>query len=138
MAVPKSIEARRFYRCASQRFDEAGVLYGTGYRTGAVYLAGYGVECMLKALILSVTPPSQDQAAVESFRGKAGHRYDILRARYLKKRGASIPRHVGRAFALVETWSTELRYSPAEIKEREAREFLNAAKVIMEWADGRL
>ena len=44
MAVPKSREARLFYRCAKQRFDDAAVLRKAEHTTGAVYLAGYGVD----------------------------------------------------------------------------------------------
>lgn len=138
MPVPQSIEARRFYRCAGRRFDEAGVLHENGYETGAVYLAGYGVECMLKAMILAATPRSEERAVLDSFRGKGGHCYDSLKGQYLEKRGASIPRQANRAFTLVQNWSTDLRCSPAEIDEREARGFLNAVKMIMDWADGRL
>jgi len=41
---------------AKQRFDDALLLLEMGRTTAAVYLAGYSVECMLKALILSAVP----------------------------------------------------------------------------------
>jgi len=66
MAVPSSIEARLFYR-ASQRFDEAQVLLEAVRTTGAVYLAGYGIECILKALILSVFPQARPTLSSELF-----------------------------------------------------------------------
>ena len=50
MAIPRSKESRLFYRCARQRFGEAEILLEAGHPTGAVYLAGYSIECMLKAL----------------------------------------------------------------------------------------
>ena len=49
MAVPHSSEARMFYRCAWQRLDEGELLLTHQMTVAAVYLAGYGVECMLKA-----------------------------------------------------------------------------------------
>ena len=58
MAVPRGKEARLFYRCAKQRSGEARVLQAAFMPTGAVYLAGYSVECILKALIFSVVPLS--------------------------------------------------------------------------------
>lgn len=57
MGVPKSKHARLFYRCALHRRDEAKILRKADPRTtGAVYLAGYSVECILKALILAAAP----------------------------------------------------------------------------------
>ena len=48
-------EVRRFHRAAARRFEEAQFLLTRGnYTTAAVYLAGYAVECMLKALILDL------------------------------------------------------------------------------------
>ena len=138
MAVPGSIEARRYYRCAEHRFEEAEMLLRNGYSTGAVYLAGYGVECMLKALILSSTPRSQEKALLDSFRGKAGHHYDLLKDLYLLRGGAPFPRDVNRAFSLVDGWSTDLRYSPRETERREADAFVDAARRIMGWIDGWL
>jgi hypothetical protein len=45
MALPKPVEARRYYRAAVQRFDDAQLLLEQSRTTGAVYLAGYTVEC---------------------------------------------------------------------------------------------
>jgi hypothetical protein len=57
MSVPKSNEARRFFRAAGARYSEAFfLLENSGFTTAAVYLAGYAVECMLKALVLSHEP----------------------------------------------------------------------------------
>ena len=44
MAIPGYPEARLFYRCAFQRFDDAQVLLRADHTTGAVYLAGYAVD----------------------------------------------------------------------------------------------
>jgi len=138
MAVPTSSEARLFYRCAIQRFDEAQVLLKAVRTTGAVYLAGYGIECILKALILSVVASSRTNFVLQTFRGNRAHDYQWLRDEYRLKGGGSPPREVNRCFTLVDRWSTDLRYSPANLKERDASSFFKAAKVILVWADGRL
>jgi len=44
MATPSSSDARLYYRCGYQRYEEAEVLLNAEYTTGAVYLAGYGIE----------------------------------------------------------------------------------------------
>ena len=50
--MPSDPDARLFYRAADRRLTEAEVLRKAAQTTGAVYLAGYGVECKLKAVIL--------------------------------------------------------------------------------------
>jgi HEPN domain-containing protein len=55
MGLPNSKAARQFWRSSKQRFDDAELLLKAGHTTGAVYLAGYGVECMLKALLVNST-----------------------------------------------------------------------------------
>jgi hypothetical protein len=138
MASPRSKDARLFYRCAFQRYEEAEVLLRARYTTGAVYLAGYTVECILKALILSVVPPGQTSAVLESFRGHRAHDYEWLKLVYRQHGGALPPREVNRNFTLVDRWSTALRYAPGTLKEEDARSFLKAVGAIVGWADGRL
>ena len=76
MALPSSEQARRFYRTAKQRFDDALLLLEMGRTTAAVYLAGYSVECMLKALILSAIPQAQEEEVLRMFRGARAHDYE--------------------------------------------------------------
>lgn len=138
MAMPTASEARQYYRCALQRHEDALILLRAAHNTGAVYLAGYGVECILKALILENLEPLQREAMVLSFRGARAHDYEWLRAQYLMNRGARFPRAITEAFTLVNAWSTELRYVARTLKADEADGFLAAAKQIIDWADGRL
>ena len=58
MAVPRTKEARLFYRCAKQRLVEARVLQKAFMPTGAVYLAGYSVVGMNWPLFVSLKPKS--------------------------------------------------------------------------------
>ncbi len=92
MALPSSIDARLFYRSAFQRYEDAQILFREGRTTGAVYLAGYGVECILKALILSVTAPGNRAAVLADFRGNQGHNYEWLRYQYRLNSGAHFSR----------------------------------------------
>ena len=78
VAMPSSVQARRFYRAAKQRFDDALLLLAMERTTAAVYLAGYSVECMLKALILSAVPQAQEAALLARFRGARAHDYEWL------------------------------------------------------------
>jgi hypothetical protein len=138
MSTPTKQTPRRFYRVAYQRLEEAEVLFEAGYCVGAVYLAGYAVECMLKTLILDSTP-EKDHAAVEAeFRGQRAHQYEWLRDRYAATKAPSLPAEVGQSLAFVRTWETALRYTPGLGDRRDAERFLAEARKILSWADSRI
>jgi hypothetical protein len=138
MPIPASVEARLYYRCAFQRHDDARVLLRADHTTGAVYLAGYGIECILKALVLSDLAPAARSETLNSFRGARAHDYEWLRTQYLQNGGARFPREITRAFTLVNDWSTDMRYLPRTLRAEEADGFLSAAETIIHWVDGRL
>ena len=138
MASPANDTARLFRRAAAARREEAGVLLDAGYGSGAVYLGGYGVECVLKALLISATPRGRRAGVVRSFRGTAGHNLNGLRTRYIAAGGAWPPRPVADALNRTERWETGLRYSTAAIPVSRAAGFLSDADLIADWADGRL
>lgn len=138
MAVPASIEARLYYRCAFQRYEDAEILLRADRTTGAVYLAGYGVECMLKALLLATLPPAARRLMIQSFRGPRGHDFEWLRTQYLANGGARFPREITAGLTVINDWSTDLRYLVRALKKKEATGFLNRAATIIRWADGRI
>jgi len=139
MPVPSSIDARLYYRCALQRRDDARVLRKAGGTAGgAVYLAGYGVECILKALLLTNVPERQRSIVLQSFRGGKAHDYEWLRTQLRLNGVASFPSEINRSFLLVGDWTPELRYSPRAVEEDDADAFLTATEQIIHWADGRL
>lgn len=138
MAIPSSREARRFYRCALQRFEEAQVLVDAGYSTGSAYLAGYSVECILKSLLLAVSPAGDRSARIQSFRGNRAHDFEWLRSQYLEAGGSRFPASIVRHFTYVSSWSTDLRYLPQTIPGDETVAFLASVESILQWANGRL
>jgi HEPN domain-containing protein len=124
---------RLFLRAAIQRFDEARFLVGNSYTKAAVYLGGYAVECALKALLLAHTPRKRHRETKATFRGNRAHNYEWLKDR-LKKAGASVPSVVVQQLALVNWWSTDLRYEPGKLDLRRANEFLDSTEKILVWA----
>src|SRR5687767_13061195 len=112
MGLPRSKDARLFYRCAFLRYDEARVLFKAGYPTGAVYLGGYGVECMLKALILASENEWARHETLKSFKGGRAHDFEWLRSEYINRGGARFPRETAQQMVLVNGWTTALRYKP--------------------------
>lgn len=119
-----------------QRLDDARHLMKGDRTTGAVYLAGYAVECMLKALLLSQVAPSRRVGILADFRGKRGHDFRRLKADYLKYGGPPVPTTMIRPFAMVVSWTTDLRYFAGTIARADAKTFMANAENLIQWMDG--
>ena len=138
MGVPSDIDARRFYRVALQRLDDGDlILVRLGRPAPAIYLTGYAVECILKALLIVSTPHAGRNEVLRSFRGKLAHDLLWLRDR-LKERGVNPPPGVAKEWAYAAGWSTDLRYEPGPGDEEDAARMLDAARVVVGWAKGRM
>lgn len=138
MGLPGPHEARLYYRAAKQRFDDAQLLLLAGRTTGAVYLAGYTVECFLKALVLASVAPKLRAELLAEFRGSRAHNIEWLGALYRRHVGIAVPRGITRHLTRVASWSTDLRYATGFLKQREADEFIDSVIAVSTWADGRM
>ena len=138
MATPRDPTARRFYRAGRQRLEDGESLRQQGRYGGAVYLAGYGIECGLKSMLVEQTPPARRPTLVASFRGSVAHDFDWLRRRYRDSGGSAAPAEVLAAFLTLDTWRVELRYNPTTPKGRDVAAFFAAARRAFGWIDGRI
>lgn len=138
MALPQRAEARLYYRAAKQRYDDAQLLLDAERTTGAVYLAGYTVECYLKALILSGVPPRIGKQILEMFRGRLGHDIAWLIELYRNRVSQILPLDVTRHLSRLVGWTTDLRYETGTLKKGDAKGFLESVQVIASWAEGRM
>lgn len=132
--VPGSRNSLRFKRVAWQRFGHAEFLLEQLPDSGqtAVYLAGYCVECIFKAMILSRTPANRPEEIPKT------HKLERLRQQYYRVGGEQMPRSLVRDFARVGTWTVDIRYEPGIMQYAEARRFLDSVFDILKWAEGRL
>ena len=112
------------------------MLLAAGHPTGAAYLAGYGVECGLKALLLVSTPAAKRSDVRATFRGNAGHNLTGLLRRYVAGNPPP-PAPVQAALDTTQEWETPLRYQPARYDDRDAAAFVAAARYVFTWIDGR-
>ena len=135
MATPSDPTARKFYRAAVARLGDADALINGGRHAGAVYMAGYVVECGLKCVILVSSPAAARESIARGFRGRSGHDLDALRRQFASTAAASIPFAVVADLDLVATWDVQSRYDPREASERQAGRFLAAARRVLEWVD---
>jgi hypothetical protein len=138
VGMPRGKEARSFYRSGRERLTDARVLLDAGRTTGSIYLAGYGVECIVTALILSVVPDRQWAAILDTFRGTRGHDFRWLMGNYLEYGGSPPPPGISKQLSAIATWSTELRYEAGTMDSQFADDYMDAVAEIMEWAGGRL
>lgn len=114
----------------------------TRHLRGAVYLAGYGVECFLKAYLISRRQNCLRLSAardairsagnpVRDICGEAGHdlRYLLsltdLEARMEPKRR--------RQMSVAAKWSSIGRYDPRPIARQDAIERVTAARALVDW-----
>ncbi|HEY3243076.1 MAG TPA: hypothetical protein VGM03_06965 [Phycisphaerae bacterium] len=138
---------------AARRFDDANYLRRSGenrYANGAIYLAGFAVECLLKARLLEKYPQLQtarDPARLPpslrplwslAFRH---HDLDELLAylpeieKNMEKRLAA-PQSQRLVRSLRKTcgdWSVHARYSPRTIPMAAAEEFLDRVRELRVW-----
>ena len=128
---------KRFLRAALKRLQEAEFLLDAGFHTAAVYLAGYAVECVLKALVLSSEPVAWQKATLKTFRGAKAHEFMWL-LHELRERKNEPSDPIKQALNEVNWWSTEIRYDPSDMKRQLAEEFLAISEKILVWARGRM
>lgn len=138
MGLPRSVEARQYYRAAKQRWEDAELLYDGGRTTGAIYLAGYTVECLLKALVLEGVGGRTRIERLAQFHGNRAHNLEWLAGLYRGQSGGAVPRSVSRHILRIASWSTDLRYAGGMIKTQEADDFMDSVASISDWADARL
>jgi hypothetical protein len=138
MVVPRDIHARKYYRVAKQRLEEGElVLVKLDRPSAAVYLLGYAIECILKALLIELAPTNERDETRRALKEDFGHNLRRLRAGVVQ-RGVAVPRPILSQLLFVSSWSPELRYEPGPGDRREAERFLAATKDIVIWADGSI
>ncbi len=135
MAQPTS--AREFLKVAYRRLEVAEFLLRNRYRHDAVYLAGYAIECALKAVILGRTSDADHAETLARItRGATVHTYEGLRP-FLKAVGVKVPAPL--ASRLRKTfWKTELRYESNIPKAGHAKFVIRTATAACDWVDGEL
>jgi hypothetical protein len=139
---PIEIDARRYARVVKQRLEEAKLIFRIlELSAAAQYLGGYAVECILKALVLTLTPqthrPKSGDSTVEWMKKEFGHELGNLRLG-IAKRGAPMPRETDREFVFVATWDPQSRYDPGPGDPEQTKRFLSAAEAVVKWASGRV
>ena len=117
----------------------AEALLASRFNLDAVYLAGYTIECTLKALILEVTLPKNKEVMLTKITSGANmHKVEVLIG-ILKDLGCPIPVEIAKRLRQSQsTWSTALRYQSGRIATGHTRGFLKTAKAVYDWVGRQL
>ena len=134
----RSRHLRLFVNVAHHRFGDAEHLRQVKRTVAAAYLAGYAVECYLKALILSLYPEHRQQSIVNQFRGSRAHDFLWLKKQYFDAGGSAIPQPISFAFVTLASWNTELRYNPRVTYEGDIDAFFESIFAVRDWALKRI
>ena len=134
-------------KAARQRWEDAQVLFGQRRYRGAMYLAGYAVECLLKAKLMRMFDCRQLRELE-----------DKLRARKVLRATASIFTHqLGlllhlaqaahrlrndpqrwRSFATVNLWIPAWRYNAKPCRPQDARKYMEAVRTMVHWIEANV
>jgi hypothetical protein len=135
---------RRFYDVAL-RHQEAAIFLLSGcspnsrsaQATEVIYLGGYAVECILKALLLSRFRTRRHPSIEKMFVEEVRHNLDLLRKKLteLKKKPVVFPQKMERTLRSVRSlWSPHLRYDAKLTLTEEASDFMNMVDDIVGWS----
>ncbi|WP_437877675.1 HEPN domain-containing protein [Sorangium sp. So ce513] len=120
---PSSIED--WVEVANERAEDARAMLASNRPVGAVYMAGYAIECSLKALLKSKRKPFPTS-------GREGHNLRALwqAAGFLL---TDLRDRDGARSFFVEHWCTDLRYESTVDSPLAATDLLRGAQVLTSW-----
>ena len=113
----------------------------------AIYLAGYVVECILKAYIISMQSAQTLRAASVALQQKGvdasnlfsvkGHNIQLLLS-FTDLEAAPLPEDIKTSLGICSKWKSTWRYSPDPVQTEYAREFVISAERIFEFVRNRI
>jgi HEPN domain-containing protein len=135
--VPSRKTRKDFQRLAELRAKEAATLARTGNQQGAYYLAGFAVECALKACIAKKTR-RHDFPADKDYAGKVySHNLDqLLKLAHLEAQldldMKSRPQ-LAKNWDLVRRWKVDSRYETSRLRGRDLTHAVNSPDGVLQW-----
>lgn len=137
---------------ADRRFEDARYLARSGsnkYANGAMYLGGFVVECLLKALLLKKYPELTSPGTIPTQSGQWKQLISLVyRSHDLDEMLAKLPEVTHKLLAqgqeggqrlvtslkgVCERWSIYARYSPYQVDSQDAAQFLERIKELRPW-----
>ena len=119
----------------------------TRHTRGAMYLCGYGVECMFKAYLIAQYDPFQSLSKVlgelrkadpniRDICGASGHDLPYLLTLTQLEGRMDLGRR--KQMGQVAKWRSTWRYNPKPATLEEAREMIQAARALVNWINSQI
>lgn len=135
------ITRREFQKLAELRAQEAAVLLHNRKLQGAYYLAGYAVECALKACVAKETKRHEFPPKLEFVRDVYTHDLiRLLRLAGLDKQldiDMKLNPALGINWGVVKEWAEKSRYVTAGLKGKDMHMALGGADGVLTWIKQR-
>ena len=131
-------------RASIHRLDDARALFNAGRWRGAMYMAGYAVECLLKTKLMQryscrtlreLEDELQRRGALAEHATVFTHHLELLLR--LTQRLDQLRQHrmLWPQFVLVNRWIPAWRYTADTANRQDAADFLEAVAQIMQWLE---
>lgn len=134
-------------KAAVHRRADAQSLFDAERWQGAMYLAGYALECLLKAKLMKQYGCRQlddlgdefvRRGLLEDSSSVYTHEFALLLKWSGRLNSLQQDRTINRAFAKANRWSPSWRYSSAASQRESAEEFLVAIDSVRQWVETNL
>jgi HEPN domain-containing protein len=139
--------ASELRRASKRRQEDAYALHTAGRHRGAMYVAGYAVECLLKAKLMQMFNCRTLEGLDDRLRqmGRLGtdtslYTHQLVLLLRLTGRLDALQHNVPtwRQFLLVNLWLPAWRYEPTNGNATEADRFLEATDAIIGWVENNV
>ena len=131
-------------KASTHRLDDARALFNAGRWRGAMYMAGYAVECLLKTKLMQMyscrtlrdlEDELQRRGALDEHATVFTHQLELLLR--LTQRFTQLRQHrmLWPQFALVNRWIPAWRYTADVANRQDAADFLEAVAQTMQWLE---
>lgn len=134
-------------KAGKHRMDDAQVLLGAARWRGAMYMAGYRVECLLKTKLMRKYKCHNLEELEEELHTRgllAEHAtiythqlHQLLRMTGAMDRMRENPAN-WQSFAIVNTWIPAWRYNPDSSNPDAAKDFLKAVEDVSQWVENNI
>lgn len=131
-------------RARHRRFEDARALLRMGRWTGAMYVSGYAIECLLKVKLMDVFRCDHltelEKLLIDRRILAQGNSVFTHRLRQLLGLMPGFPRlqaarEFWKDFVIVNRWTESWRYSPGEGLRHEAERFILSAERVLHYLD---
>jgi HEPN domain-containing protein len=126
-----------FQRLADLRVEEAAVLVNKGKQQGAYYLAGFAIECALKACIAKKTrrhqfPPNRDYVN-ELYRHKIEDLLELAGLKDERDKKTKLDPAFAINWGVVKDWDVESRYEVVGRNGKDMLKAVSSADGVLQW-----